>query len=90
MSVKEKIGPFLPKAQAPASMWCDALPTAVMLQSLRPVKGKTVNPYEVMSGRKQSVYILGYDVVFQIENFLPFVHAQLQVRLQGMGQKLDG
>lgn len=55
-SVKEKIRLLLLQAQAPVSMWADALPTAVHLLNLRAVEGKDVTPYEALYGRKPAVH----------------------------------
>lgn len=57
-SVKEKIRLLLFQAQAPASMWVDALPTAVRLLNLRAVKGRTMTPYEALFGKKPSIHYL--------------------------------
>jgi transposase InsO family protein len=58
MSLKEKVRVLLLQAEAPQSMWADALPTAVRLLNLRAVKGRSATPYELMFGRKPSVHYL--------------------------------
>lgn len=45
-------------AQAPASMWVDALSTAVRLFNMLAIKGKTVTPYEALFGRTPFVHYL--------------------------------
>jgi transposase InsO family protein len=57
-SLKRKVRILLLQAEAPQSMWADALPTAVRLLNLRGVKGRSATPYELLFGRKPSVHYL--------------------------------
>jgi hypothetical protein len=77
-SLKEKVRILLLQAEAPQSMWADALPTAVRLLNLRAVKGRSATPYELLFGRSRLfiTYVCGgawLTLKFQIRICLHFL-----------------